>query len=1131
MTVTSAMIKGSLRKATLGLMAWLTAFGPVMAQGIEVATTPANSSTLNAPKGVPIVNLATPDAGGVSLNQYNSFDVGAGGVVLNNVTQNTGLTQIGGMIAGNPNMVHSGPARIIINEVVANNPSDLNGFIEVGGNRADVIVANPYGITCNGCGFVNTDHATLTTGIPTFAGGTFQGIGVQQGMIIIGQTGANAKGVSQFDLISRAVRLEGPVHGENLRVIAGRNDVLYATGGVTERAGDGSAAPALAIDSTALGGMYAGSITLNSTEDGVGVRAPENIAANAGAMTITADGHLVMRNASAKGTARIESRADSVDLQGNVAASGVSVLAARAVDLATGKFLLSEQEAMVSGQNLRLGDGATLYAKGTLTLAASADLRLGTGARSFSGKDQTIRALTVSAGKDAMLVAGVADAQGTRVAADLSILANSLTLTGGSIRATRDSLINVEQITIDMTGAIDPSAFASGGVTDLRTARLTADASARVSAGGNILLHNDGDLTVSGGGFSSNAAILIKGRTLAVTSDLVAQGRVELLADAGLAQNGNLIGVAGVLVTAKGNAAFAGRIGSNAVIQLAADGHLTNQARLNAASIVLAAKGDLVNSGRIWGDATNPVGAGTVQFTGATIGNSADLYADGTLRLESTGGVIRNSARLASAEGAVVITGKTGFDNQATGRVEALQLAIKAPALLNNGAIIALLAAPSDSRPSFVQLEGSDLTNAGSILSAGDIYGFVSGSITNRAGALIDADKTLTLAGALTGSGASASPGDFASLFNAGRLEAGKTLILSGLGTIDNSGTLYSTGQTSINTGGLFHNSGLVENHGAAGAGSAQVMAVKAGFFDNAGRMNGFDSQLALTAENTFDNGAGHLFSDKGIVIRTDAKLYFGWGSPLPGYGTAGDIYNGASLSIGGVRDDYAGDVVVDAGYELVQNASLSIRADNISIRGAIAASRGDLTLISNGSFINTGIAYGQDSLSIRAGGTIINNGGAAGSGTYVDQIRRDATGQPIYKTTPLLDGAGNPIPETVNDPGPYADAQGNPIYRYQLKRDASGAPIPLLGANNQPLLDSGGQPRFLREKTLDANNNPVPLVLANGEQVTDENGDPVYEYEEVLDGSGAPVPEVDANNQPLVDGNGDILYKLQLKK
>lgn len=45
-------------------------------------------------------------------------------------------------------------------------PSQLNGTIEVFGAPAAVIVANPNGITCSGCGVVNTPRLTFATGAP-----------------------------------------------------------------------------------------------------------------------------------------------------------------------------------------------------------------------------------------------------------------------------------------------------------------------------------------------------------------------------------------------------------------------------------------------------------------------------------------------------------------------------------------------------------------------------------------------------------------------------------------------------------------------------------------------------------------------------------------------------------------------------------------------------------------------------------------------------------------------------------------------------------------------------------------------------------------------------------------------------
>ncbi|WP_143684948.1 filamentous hemagglutinin N-terminal domain-containing protein, partial [Variovorax sp. KK3] len=74
-------------------------------------------------------------------------------------------TQLGGLVQGNP-FLANGPARVILNEIVGGNPTQLQGAIEVAGQRAEVIVANPAGIAVAGGTFINAHRATLTTGVP-----------------------------------------------------------------------------------------------------------------------------------------------------------------------------------------------------------------------------------------------------------------------------------------------------------------------------------------------------------------------------------------------------------------------------------------------------------------------------------------------------------------------------------------------------------------------------------------------------------------------------------------------------------------------------------------------------------------------------------------------------------------------------------------------------------------------------------------------------------------------------------------------------------------------------------------------------------------------------------------------------
>ncbi|MCI1007627.1 filamentous hemagglutinin N-terminal domain-containing protein, partial [Herbaspirillum sp. C7C8] len=68
------------------------------------------------------------------------------------------------------------------NQINSSDPSYLRGFIEVAGNRAQVIIANPSGITCAGCGFINAQRATMTTGTPVIRQGNLESYRVGGGV-------------------------------------------------------------------------------------------------------------------------------------------------------------------------------------------------------------------------------------------------------------------------------------------------------------------------------------------------------------------------------------------------------------------------------------------------------------------------------------------------------------------------------------------------------------------------------------------------------------------------------------------------------------------------------------------------------------------------------------------------------------------------------------------------------------------------------------------------------------------------------------------------------------------------------------------------------------------------------------
>ncbi|EFO1626369.1 filamentous hemagglutinin N-terminal domain-containing protein [Escherichia coli] len=240
--------------------------------------------------GTPQINIQTPSAGGVSHNTYSQFDVSNHGVILNNSHKNV-QTQLGGMVAGNP-WLAKGEARIILNEVNSRNPSQLNGFVEVAGKKAQVVIANPAGISCDGCGFINANRATLTTGQPQMKNGSLTGFNVERGEIRVTGKGMDASRTDYTDIIARSVKINAGIWAQDLKVTTGRNNVDIAHGQIEKKAADISSKPQVALDVSSLGGMYAGKIRLVGTETGVGVRNAGHIGAQAGAVTLTADGRI-----------------------------------------------------------------------------------------------------------------------------------------------------------------------------------------------------------------------------------------------------------------------------------------------------------------------------------------------------------------------------------------------------------------------------------------------------------------------------------------------------------------------------------------------------------------------------------------------------------------------------------------------------------------------------------------------------------------------------------------------------------------------------------------------------------------------------------------------------------------------
>lgn len=286
---------------------------------------PANQRPVitESANGLPLVNIQTPSTAGVSRNTYSQFNVDGAGAILNNSHANV-ETDLGGWIQGNPYLAN-GTARVILNEVNSSHPSYLNGFIEIAGTKAQLVIANPAGISCDGCGFINANRATLTTGTPIVNSGNLLGYRVGGGTISFLGHGMDARQTDFTDVIARAVEINAGIWANQLNVVTGPNQVNTDGGGnisaITPISAPSGSTPAFAVDVAALGGMYAGKIHLIGTEAGLGVRNAGKLGASAGQIVVTVDGQLV-NSGNLGGTAGTTIDAASIINTGGQIASG-----------------------------------------------------------------------------------------------------------------------------------------------------------------------------------------------------------------------------------------------------------------------------------------------------------------------------------------------------------------------------------------------------------------------------------------------------------------------------------------------------------------------------------------------------------------------------------------------------------------------------------------------------------------------------------------------------------------------------------------------------------------------------------------------------------------------------------------
>ncbi|WP_157654115.1 hemagglutinin repeat-containing protein [Burkholderia ubonensis] len=974
----------ALRLAAFGALIAAGAM-PMWAQAQIVGAGPNAPSVIQTPNGLPQVNINKPSGAGVSLNTYNQFDVQKNGAILNN-SPTIVNTQQAGYINGNPNLSAGQAARIIVNQVNSTAASQIKGYVEIAGSRAEIVLANPAGIVVDGGGFINTSRAVLTTGVPQLgADGSLTGYNVSRGLITVQGAGLNASNVDQVDLIARAVQANAAIYAKNLNVIAGAQQVNHDTLAATPIQGDG-VAPAVAIDVAQLGGMYANRVFLVGNSAGVGVANAGTIAAQAGDLTLQSDGRLVLTGKTTASGNLALSAASGIQNSGTTYAQQ-SLSASTGADVTNSGTLAAQQNTTVNAGSVnstgRLGAGVNNDG----SVARSGDLNL-TASGQLTATGQNV------AGGNASLTGGSVNLAGSQTAANGNL---SLNATAGDVNLSNATTSAQGAIRANATGTVinDHGSLSSGGNTTL--------------TGGN--LSNQGGKVSSQGALSVNVA----GQIANQSGELVSESTADLRGGAIANNQGTIQSAAGMTVAGASLDNTAGRVTSlnGDGLSVTTSGQLTNAAGTTANGAqggviggnddVTVRGGNVANHGTITSNTNLRVAGQSIDNGSGTLKAAQKVAVDAGAHLTNNGGsIVGNTATV----------GATTLDNSA-GAVQAAQVSLNATDLVNHGGTITQTGTGpmtvnvsrtlDNSSGGTLQSNSTDLTLApaalvndgGTITHAGNgtlMLGSGSGSVSNVGGSIASNGRVVAQAGALNNT--------------AGSINAQNGLAATIGGTLTNAnGKLLSNTDLSVTSGVLANDGGQID--------ASTNATIHTGSMTNQGGSI-VAPNLSVTADATLDNSGGKLETNQLTLTAANLTNHGGtitqYGASAMGFNVSGTLDNSAAgviqtnatdLTLKPAELNNAGGTIThagtgtltiapgngasalnNAGGTIVTKGQAVVDASSWDNSNGILAAQGGVTATVAGDVINAqGLVRAGASLSLTNGGALVNQAGHVQAG------------------------------------------------------------------------------------------------------------------------------------------------------
>ena len=977
-----------------------------------------------APNGTPVIDVTKPSFGGLSHNKYERYNVDTKGVILNNSGLG-GTSILGGQIWANPNLVGSRPASVILNEVTGSTASLINGPTEVFGSKADVIVANPNGVTCRSCAFINTGRVTLSTGvpIPDYQTGNVA-FEVKRGSVIIEGTGVaswddgSGGKIGDLDLVGRQIGIAAPINSSgHVRLRAGAINWDQSRDTATRLTGaDIPVVTGPAIHSTVASTIQAGTISVLSHDVDLGVHFEGDLVAlgieqqvldgtrdkdghpnwktvkTAGFVTVSSMGDATLAGTGSNGDIVLNARnaltlIGSQQAMGRITASANDiVVGADASLLANDAIVFEAMRNMVfssynqigidengqsrdilhapvvqSGRAISLVAGDTLTASGSFSTVGRIDLEA-----------RTLAAERLGVSANAISVAALSDLSLERTAL---VSGTDVAVLGENVRLGAGTGFQAEgRIYVDARGILTNATILNYDNLSLNLGRsFVNEATGQFVADDMRLVLTD---SISNAGLIyGRFSTFLSAQNLTNTATGTVYGpEVEISVAQNLINAGKILSEGRLSVTALGAMVNDGAMQANGAVTLRAASYTANSADaiLAGASADLIIAGAFDNLGRVLGN------QGHVDLSAETVINRASgiVYGDGV--------TIRNTQ---SVNNIGQILSESGLTLSASGGV------VNAGAIRANGAISLDVDTYTGTGTASVAATSVAIMASGVIDNAGEILGdeyvkLSAGSLNNNAGGRV-AGYDVLLIGALDSNG---NPTRMSGAVNAGSIEALNLFNLSAvnlfnsgrisayeiskadpgdafnlLAGLDLTGSFNNTGQIQAENNLLLKALTLSNGAGATLQGRA-VSALVAGDFNNSGAVIS-DAQLIITAANLYNSGTAAnnaIISARYLQAAVTGHIGNGANSLIQGADSVTLSADTAALDL------FHANGLAEGQFNYGKDFALTLRNQGLDIAdGQSLIADGSLYLSLSGDINIQGILASRSDLSLHSGGTI----------------------------------------------------------------------------------------------------------------------------------------------------------------